>query len=228
MFGIESLDDVSRELSGVYQTRLQTGRLPATRYQLRGPVGLFLVREDGAGGSKLAAEVVGSYQYWSDRSKHYFDGVFLGWGVEGGVPVFMPGAFFTCVEQLEGRLTWESKGGASLLLTDFIYDSLTCQGDLDFSRTIPLDISKLLEEEKLDQLSSLIEELIAPVRHQEGAGETSVWEISDHIALLGARELFWKKLVEKMGMLLEFADAIAPYAVRDLRRPEAMTFPNKK
>lgn len=221
MFGIESLDQVPQELTKVYAARLQAGRLPEGHHQLRGPVGLFLVREDGAGGSKLADEVVGSFRYWHERSKHYFDGVFLGWGFDAGIPVFMPGAFITCVEQLESRLNWESKGGADLLLTDFLFDTQTCHGELDFSRTIPLDISALLKEEKLNQLSSLIEELIAPVRRdQVGAAETSVWNISDHIAILRARQLFWKTLVEKMGTLLGFVDAIAPYAVRDLRRNE--------
>ena len=59
MFGIEKLADVPTELSKTYAGRLQMGKLHPAHATLRGPVGLFLVREDGANGSKLAKEVVG-------------------------------------------------------------------------------------------------------------------------------------------------------------------------
>lgn len=90
MFAIERLADVPQMLSLVYQHRLQADKLPPGDHTLRGPVGLFLVREDGAGGSKLAQEIVRSFGYWDVRSQHFFDGVFLGWGFRPGSRVRGP------------------------------------------------------------------------------------------------------------------------------------------
>ena len=61
MFAIEKRADVSEQLSCVYRNRLQQGRLPEGHNELRGPVRLIIVRKDGAAGSKLAEEVVGSF-----------------------------------------------------------------------------------------------------------------------------------------------------------------------
>jgi hypothetical protein len=162
---------------------------------------------------------VGSFQYWDARSSYAFDGAFLGWGVDGGSPVFMPEAFGRCVDDLESVLQWTYGGGANLLLTDFVYDVTSAQGHLDFSRTIPLDISQLLDGKKFAQLSPLIEALIQPVRHKRGdEPETSVWEISDYVALLRTRQWAWQTLVKKIGALLGWVDEVMPYAVRDLRK----------
>jgi hypothetical protein len=220
MFGIQNLAAVPKELGEVYAGRLQAGNLPHAYATLRGPVGLFLVREDGANGSKLAEEVVGSYKYWHLRSKHFFDGVFLGWGFDGGDRgSFMPEAFEKCVADLESELNWKYRGGTHLLLTDYVYDVADGKGYLDFSRTMPLDISALLEKKNVGQLSYLIEELIAPIRDARGVqAETSVWEISDYIALLRTRTFWWQELVKKIGAVLGWVDAVAPYAVRDLRK----------
>jgi hypothetical protein len=220
MFAIEKLKDVPILLSRVYKERLEAGKLPKVPNTLRGPVALFLVREDGANGSKLGKEVVGSFRYWDHRSAHFFDGVFLGWGFDG-VPAFSNDMFLQCVKDLESELDWNYQGGANLLLTDFLYDTKSSQGVLDFSQTIPLDISALLQEKKLAQLSPLIEEMIAPVRKERGEkAETSVWEISDYIALLHARRLFWQTLIKKIGVIMGLVDAVAPYAVRDLRKKD--------
>jgi hypothetical protein len=70
-----------------------------------GPVGLFIVRKDGAAGSKLAEEVVGSFGYWNFRSGFAFDGVFLGWAFDG-VPVFRHEMFVRCLDDLELALDW--------------------------------------------------------------------------------------------------------------------------
>lgn len=218
MFAVQKLADVSEYLSGIFGERIQVGKLPQVTEELRGPVGLFLVREDGAHGSKLAQEIVGSFGYWHGRSGHFFDGVFLGWGFDA-CPVFMEKEFCQCIVDLESCTKWKYQGGSQLILTDFVYDPNTGRGRLDFSKAIPLDISGLLDEKKLAQLSPLIEELIAPVSNQrEVAVATSVCEISDYVALLRGRRVLWKKLVKKMGVLLELADAVAPYAVRDLRK----------
>ncbi len=225
MFAIEKLADVSDQLSTVYTRRLQTGTLPPGHATLRGPVGLFLVRKDGANGSKLAEEVAGSYRYWDARSRHFFDGVFLGWGFDGDSNdprahgVFCAPGFEQCVTNLESELDWHYRGGAHLFLTDFVYDAASAEGYLDFSKTISLDISALLETKNFPQLGSLIEELIAPVRdNRSGKAETSVWEISDYILLLRTREFWWRELVKKIGTVLGWADTVAPYAVRDLRK----------
>lgn len=133
--------------------------------------------------------------------------------------MFVDRAFAQCVEDLESCLSWKYRGGAHLLLADFVYDPGVYQGSMDFSVAIPLDISELLEERKLAQLSPLIEELIVPARtDREREAEVSVWEISDYIGLLRARRFFWQTLVSKMGALLGLVDAVAPYAVRDLRK----------
>jgi hypothetical protein len=217
MFAIEKLTDVSDRLSAVYKQRLQKGKLLEGRQILRGPVGLFLVREDGASGSKLAKEVVGSFGYWDARTEHFFDGVFLGWGYDGR-PGFIEGAFVRCVKDLEQILDWKYQGGAHLLLTNFVYDVGSEKGDLDFSQTIPLDISDLLNEKKLKQLSPLIEELTAPLRELSAAGDSDVWVLSDYISFLRTRDLLWKYLVKKIGLLLGWVDEVAPYTVRDVRK----------
>lgn len=218
MFMIESLEDLTRRLGSVYADRLQSGKLPSAG-SVRGPVGLFLVRPDGAAGSKLAEEVVRSFGYWDQRTGHHFDGVFLGWGFDADAPTFGETQFAACVDALERTLTWRHSEGADLLLTDFVYDLGTRAGHLDFERVIPLDLSRLLDEKKLAQLSPLIGELIAPVRgRRESEAEISVWELSDYVGLLRTRRLLWQALVKKMGVLLGWADAVAPYAVRDLRR----------
>jgi hypothetical protein len=72
------------------------------------------------------------------------------------------------VEDLESRLNWRYTGGAHLFLADFVYETRTNHRNLDFSQTMSLDISALLDEKKLPQLSPLIEELITPVRNQRG------------------------------------------------------------
>jgi hypothetical protein len=168
---------VPKKLTEVYKERLGARKLPQLTDTLRGPVCLFLVREDGASGSQLAKEVVGSFSYWDLRSAHFFDGVFLGWGFDG-VPAFNDDYFLQCVEDLEYELDWNYRGGAHLLLTDLLYDTKSRQGLLDFSQTIPLDISALFQEKKLAQLSPLIEEMIAPVRSERGEkADTSVLEI---------------------------------------------------
>jgi hypothetical protein len=233
MFMIMKLDDVPIELSKVYSNRLQSrGEIAA--HTVRGPAGLFLIREDGAAGSKLAKEVVGSFKYWDLRSERFFDGVFLGWGYDaGGDPnpgeravCFNNEAFVQCIKDLEEKLVWQHLGRAQLLLTDFVYDMTTRKGALDFSRTIPLDLSRLLDEKKLRQLSPLIEELVAPARSRSGSdAETSVWDISDYIAVLRTRRFFWKAFIKKIGFLLGWADEIAPYAVKDLRKSKKDCWP---
>jgi hypothetical protein len=235
MFAIETLGAVPEKLSAVYTQRVQAGALPPGHAILRGPVGIFLVREDGANGSKLAEEVAGSYRYWDARSSHFFDGVFLGWGFDGDQNdpgargVFCGPGFAQCVTDLESELDWHYRGGTHLFLTDFVYDAASGQGNLDFSRTISLDISSLLDKKNFPQLSFLIEELIAPVRDtRSGRATTSVWEISDYILLLRTREFWWRELVKKIGTVLGWADTVAPYAVRDLRKdPKASSSKNR-
>src|SRR4051794_19415273 len=100
MFAIERIADVPEQLGRVYADRLAGAKYPEASL-IRGPVGLFLVRKDGAAGSKLAEEVVGSYKYWSDRSSYFFDGVFLGWGFDAGIPVFSEPLFQRCIADLE-------------------------------------------------------------------------------------------------------------------------------
>lgn len=215
MFLVSSIEDAADVIRSIYADRLGQGT--GAVGSVRGPVGLFLVRDDGADGSELAREVVGSLQYWHVRTGHWFDGFFLGWGYDEK-PVFSADAFVGCVQDLEARLKWTYKGGAELLLTEFFYDLASQSGEFDFSRTIPLDLSKLLSEKKLRHLSPLIEELVAPARKAVAFGEASVCDASDYIALLRTREFFWKRFIERVGALLGWADVVAPYAVRDLRR----------
>ena len=190
MFAIERLADVPFQLSMVYNQRLGGKLSPEGLNHIRGPVGLFLVRKDGAAGSKLAEEVVGSFQYWHARTAHYFDGVFLGWGYDQGVVYMGDKAFAQCVEDLEAEIAWKYEGGSHLILTDFVYSIGAKSGLLDFSRTIALNISALMEEKKLRQLSHLIEELRKPFREQANDGDASVLLASDYLALLRAREQF--------------------------------------
>jgi hypothetical protein len=217
MFLLKSIADISTELNRVYSERLGRGTYPEAPV-VRGPVGLFVVRADGAGGSKLAEEVVGSFGYWKARTGHVFDGVFLGWGFDG-VPKFNEASFLRCIGDLEARLLWSYTGRANLLLADFVYDTSAGAGQLDFSQAMALDISQLLDEKKLTQLSPLIEELVAPVRDRRAdEAERSVTALSDYIALLRTRKLLWQTLVKRIGVLLGWVDEVAPFAVRDLRR----------
>jgi hypothetical protein len=221
MFGIENLSAVPEMLSRIYSERVQKGKLTKGRKVIRGPIGLFVVREDGASGSKLAKEIVGSFGYWDARTEHFFDGVFLGWGYDMPNIHFLHSAFLQCVKDLEHELDWKYNGGAQLLLTDLVYDVASQKGYLDFSQVIFLDISGLLHAKKLRQLSNLIEELCAPSRDKDKSGNVGVWEVSDYIALLRTREFFWKYLVKKIGFVLGWADQVGPYAVRDLRRDKS-------
>jgi hypothetical protein len=53
-------------------------------------------------------------------------------------------AFLRCVQELEEQLDWSYGSGSQLLLVDFVYDLSERLGHLDFSSTVPLDLSKLL------------------------------------------------------------------------------------
>src|SRR5688572_3007481 len=102
MFCISSMRSVSDELSAVYAQRIGRGSVPEAAI-VTGPVGLFLVRDDGANATKLAHEIVASYGYWHERTGHFFDAVFLGWGFDG-VPAFDAQGFHACVSELEADL----------------------------------------------------------------------------------------------------------------------------
>lgn len=219
MFAVESLRDAARLLAHVYQTRLLTtlggDAKPAS---VRGAVGLFLVRDDGANGSKLANEVVSSFGYWDARTGKQFDGVFLGWGYDGE-PAFLEQAFVRCVRDLEEELEWHYHGGAQLLLVDFVHDPRTGLGAFDFTSCVPVDLTRLLQEKKYAQLAPVIEEILRPLadwRPDEGPSPT--WRVSDYIAAVRTRRFVWQQLVKKLGALLGWADELANFAVRDLRR----------
>jgi len=217
MFMIESLTEVPNLLSGVYSDRMRNlDDLPSGK--VKGPVGLFLVPEDGANGSKLAKEIVGSYEFWDIRSAEFFDGIFLGWGYDAG-PAYSPIAFANCVSEMENQTTWQYKAGAHLVLVDFLYDPINRQGELDFSNAIPLDITDLLAKKKWKQLGELLEEIVRPIKLGKTHGkEILVYEVSDYLGLLRTRRVAWETLVKKIGGLLGWADDVAQYAVRDLRR----------
>jgi len=215
MFAIESLDQAEQILGSVYQNRISIREHHLAAEAIRGPVGLFLVREDGANGSKLAKEVTGSFEYWDSRTAHYFDGVFLGWGYDNG-PAYLQYSYLACISDLENRLNWRENGGSHLIITDYVFDLKSKSGVFDFSKAIPLDITKLLLRNEWTQLSELIiKGLLTPVKDNEHAG---TWEISDYIAILKLRERFWKELVKKAGILLGVIDEVKDYAVRDLRK----------
>ncbi len=155
MFCISSMKDVDRFLGDVYSRRLADAGA-AARAEVRGPVALFLVREDGAGGSRLARQVVSSFAYWHTRTGHFFDALFLGWGFNGG-PAFVPASFSACVADLERALDWSHRGGADLLLTDFVYTPAERRGGVDFSRTVAIDISDLLEDRMIRRLGPFMD-----------------------------------------------------------------------
>ena len=218
MFVVDSVAFVSQLLSNVYSERIEPPLAGTQPPILRGAVGLFLVRDDGADGSKLAKEVVSSFQYWHARTGHHFDGIFLGWGYDG-VPAYMNDDFLRCVRELEEQLDWQYQGGSQLLLVDFVYDPSERLGHLDFSSVVSLDLSKLLEEKKYAQLAPLIEEVVRPLRDPpDAAGQSPTWRVSDYIAVLRTRRFVWQELIKKIGALLGWADDVANFAVRDLRR----------
>jgi hypothetical protein len=215
MLAIESLNKAEKELGRIYQGRVSIKAHDKATKVIRGPVGLFLVREDGANGSKLAKEVVGSFKYWDSKTAHYFDGIFLGWGYDVG-PAYMEDSYLACISELEDRLNWRENGGSHLIITDYVFDMRSRSGAFDFSKAIPLDITKLLLKNEWTQLSELIiKGLLTPVKDNEYAG---TWEISDYIGILKLRERFWKEIVKKAGILLGIVDEVKDYAVRDLRK----------
>ncbi len=223
MFGLPTLEEVESRLAEVYAERLATGKVPGGT-AVRGPVGLFLVHAENGPANELARDVVGRFGYWNDRTAHYFDGVFLGWGYDGptvGV-LFTEYEFQSCVRQLEERTTWRFSEEFDLLLTDFVYEPDAGRGQLDFSRCIPLDLGRLAhDEKKLLTVSRLLGELLVPARsHRETVAEVSVDDLSDYVAVLRTRRFLWQELVKKLGALLGWADELRPYAVRDLRRPQ--------
>ncbi len=218
MFAVDHLAEVPELLTQVFSERIEAPNVNEPETEVRGAVGLFLVRDDGANGSKLAKEIVASFQYWKARSGHYFDGIFLGWGYDA-VPAYLGHGFANCVKELEEMLDWRYSGGAHLFLLDFVYDPRRRQGYLDFSSGVPLDLSGLLEEKKYVQLAPLIEEIIRPLVEAPFAdGRSPTWRVSDYIAVLRARRLFWQAFVKKLGVLMGVADDVAKFAVRDLRR----------
>jgi hypothetical protein len=218
MFVVDSVAFVSRLLSSVYAERIEPPAAGVQPVLVRGSVGLFLVRDDGANGTKLAKEVVSSFQYWNARTAHHFDGIFLGWGYDG-VPAYVDGDFHRCVQELEEQLDWRYEGGSQLLLVDFVYDPSERLGHLDFSSTVPLDLSKLLDEKKYAQLAPLIEEVVRPLRDTpDDDGQSPTWWVSDYIAVLRTRKFVWQELLKRVGALLGWADDVANFAVRDLRR----------
>lgn len=218
MFAVDHLNEVSQRLAGVYADRIEPPPTGMRAEPIRGAVGLFLVRDDGANGTKLANEIVSSFQYWHARTGHHFDGVFLGWGYDAG-PTYLDDAFITCVRELEELLDWRYQGGAYLLLVDFVYDPKDRQGHLDFSRGVPLDLSKLLDEKKYSQLAPLIEDIIRPLSNTPvDDGPSPTWRVSDYIGVLRTRRFVWQGLVKKLGALMGWADDVANFAVRDLRK----------
>ncbi|WP_367847776.1 hypothetical protein [Rhodoferax sp. WC2427] len=217
MFAVENLALLEKHLSDVYAARIQPVEGTAANL-VRGAIGLFFVRDDGANGAKLAKEVVSSFRYWNTRTGHYFDGVFLGWGYDQG-PAYLDEAFGTCVRELEQLLDWRYEGVAQLILADFVFRPSERQGHLDFSTCVALDLSKLLEEKKYAQLAPLIEEIVQPLRHAtEGGTQSPTWQVSDYIAMLRTRKFVWQEIIKKVGSILGWADDMANFAVRDLRR----------
>ena len=218
MFAIENLAIAEQLLSHVYSARInqETDAEPIT--SVRGAAGIFLVRDDGANGGKLAKEVVSSFRYWDARTGHHFDGVFLGWGFDE-YPAYLNDGFLTSVANLEKALDWHYDGGAHLFLADFVYSPAERHGALDFSSSVHLDLSKLLEEKKYAQLSPLIEEIVRPLRASPRDDSSSpTWRVSDYIAVLRTRKFMWQELIKRVGALLGWADDVSNFAVRDLRR----------
>lgn len=218
MFAVENLAFAEQLLSNVYSERLKLEDDAETSTSVRGAVGLFLIRDDGANGSKLAKEVVASFRYWDTRTGHHFDGIFLGWGFDEQ-PAFLNGGFLTCVGNLEDALEWHYDGGAHLFLADFLYSPAERRGTLDFSSCVHLELTKLLDEKKYAQLSPLIEEIVRPLRTPSKEQASSpTWRVSDYIAVLRTRKFVWQELIKRIGPLLGWADDVANFAVRDLRR----------
>ena len=219
MFAVASLHDAEQVLSNVYSERIKPDPDEMVT-SLRGAVGLFLVRDDGANGTAMAKEVVSSFSYWKVRTGHHFDGMFLGWGYDEQ-PAYMDDGFANCVRDLESALDWHYDGGAHLILADFVYSPAEWRGELDFSRCVHLNLSKLLEEKKYAQLSPLIEEIIRPLStSSENDSSYPTWRVSDYMAVLRTRRFVWQELIKRVGALLGWADDVANYAVRDLRRKE--------
>ncbi len=215
MLAVKSLSEALQILGSIYQSRISVRECLNGTDLVRGPVGLFLVREDGANGSKLAKEVMGSFKYWDAKTAHYFDGIFLGWGYDAG-PAYIEKDYLACISDLEDKLHWRENGGSHLIITDFVFDLQTNSGIFDFSKCIPLDITRLLMKNEWTQLSELIiRGLLSPIKDNESAG---AWEISDYIAILKLREQFWKELVKKVGILFGAVDSVKEYAIRDLRK----------
>ncbi|SFG47209.1 hypothetical protein [Neptunomonas qingdaonensis] len=215
MFAIDSINSAEEILASIYKERMTNNKTTEKGSVFRGPVGLFLIREDGANGSKLAREVMSSFEYWNSRTAHYFDGIFLGWGYDAG-PAYMEDSYIACISDLEARLNWRENGGSHLIIVDYVFDINKGTGTFDFSQAIPLNITTLLLKNEWTQLSELIVSgLLAPIKAGQ-AGDT--WEISDYIAALKLRDIFWKALVKKVGLLLGGVDVVKDYAVRDLRK----------
>jgi hypothetical protein len=84
---------------------------------------------------------------------------------------------------------------------------------------VPLDLSKLLNEKKYTQLAPLIEQIVRPLRDvSDDDGRSPTWRASDYIAVLRTRRYVWQQFIRKAGALLGWADDLANFAVRDLRR----------
>ena len=68
MFAIDSINSAKQILASIFKARMASNETTEMGSVFRGPVGLFLIREDGANGSKLAKEVMSSFEYWNSRT----------------------------------------------------------------------------------------------------------------------------------------------------------------
>jgi hypothetical protein len=222
MFVAKSLAVLETTLSSVFSSRLPLRPAEHQVEFIRSPIGLFVVREDGANGSKLAQEIVKSFGYWNASTGHYFDLAFLGWGYDGPEPNGGPAYFeldwfMSAVRSLEQASTWRDNGMPQLIFTDFVFDVSTRQGRVDFERSIPLELTEALKKGKYEQIAPLFADILSRLKAGVAEGESPTFKVSDYLGFVQTRRTVWDVLVKRLGEIAEWGDRMRPLAVQDLR-----------
>lgn len=222
MFLANSLAEVEERLSSVFSARLPLRRNELGVDIVRSPIGLFIVRDDGANGSKLAKEIVKSFGYWHESTGHYFDLVFLGWGYDGPSPsggpaIFNIDGFMSAIRSLEEVTTWRDNGMPQLIFTDFVFDVVKRTGRVDFERSIPLELTEALKAGKYEQIAPLFADVLSRVRVGVAEGQSPTFKVSDYLGFVQTRRTVWDILIKRLGEIAQWANRVLPLAVQDLR-----------
>lgn len=216
----DSLDRAKYLLNDAIWQRLYEEPVGQEVERIRFPMAFLFIRGDRAGaGRDLADQVVASYGYWNADSSRYFDIIFPGWGERGDEIVFDMHAFLHFCKEVEGISKWRYSGETDLLVANYDYLLEQNGGDFAFDRAIYLPVERMVRDERIANLDSLMHELVQEAKRiWPRAGEDVVWKITGRMALHRGRTAVWEwiksRLLKDAGRIY---DQFQPFVVADLR-----------